>query len=119
MLKNIINFDEEVEAKIELTEIKLSKDEIFQIIINELAYLKKQNTTKNNNEELEKKFNEYKNIILEKDKKILELKKITENEEKTRPGSKEGSLYYSIKNHHLNYLLIFLKNCYLFQNLNR
>ena len=83
--KNIINFDEEIEAKIELTEIKLSKDEIFQIIINELAYLKKQNTTKNNNEELEKKFNEYKNIILEKDKKILELeKKITENEEKIK-----------------------------------
>ena len=83
--KNIINFDEEIEAKIELTEIKLSKDEIFQIIINELAYLKKQNTTKNNNEELEKKFNEYKNIISEKDKKIRELeKKITENEEKIK-----------------------------------
>ena len=46
--KNIINFDEEIEANIKLKEVKLSKDEIFQELIKEVIKLKK--GTKNNNE---------------------------------------------------------------------
>ena len=45
--KNIINFDEEVEANIELKEVKLSKDEIFQELIKEVIELKKGKNNKN------------------------------------------------------------------------
>ena len=58
--KNIINFDEEVEANIELKEVKLSKDEIFEELIKEVIKLKK-NTNNNNNSSISnEKINELK-----------------------------------------------------------
>ena len=40
--KNIINFDEQVETNLELNEVKLSKEEILQILIKEVFQSKKQ-----------------------------------------------------------------------------
>ena len=44
--KNIINLDEEVEANIELKEIKLNKEEIFNLLVNEEILLKKKKKIK-------------------------------------------------------------------------
>ena len=108
--KNIINLDEVVEANVELKEIKLSKDEIFQELIKEVIKLKKQKNTKKPEEEkkidikneiklsinnFKKEYDEkYKNLenkILLLEKKIIENeKKIVENEKKNENKIKKN-----------------------------
>ena len=88
--KNIINFDEEVDANIELKEVKLSKDDIFQELIKEVIKLKK--GTNNNNSlisneninELKKEMNsEINNLKKQYEEKLNNLEnKIMENEKK-------------------------------------
>ena len=55
--KNIINFDEEIEINIELKEVKLNKDDIFQVLINEVILLKKEGNKNENNEKIIKEIN--------------------------------------------------------------
>ena len=84
--KNIVNFDEEVETNLELEQIKLNKDDIFLILVNEVNSLKKKLSSKNEkpNEELvkenevkikgyiEQKINESKQEIIQKCEKFFE-----------------------------------------------
>ena len=84
--KNIVNFDEEVETNLELEQIKLNKDDIFLILVNEVNSLKKKLSSKNEkpNEELvkenevkikeyiEQKINESKQEIIQRCEKFFE-----------------------------------------------
>ena len=75
--KNIINFDEQVEINLELNEVKLSKEEILQILIKEVIQSKKQILL------LEKKVTEneqkydakIKDLKMDYEQKIEEIKK--------------------------------------------
>ena len=92
--KNIINFDEEVEANIKLKEVKLNKDDILQELLKEVIKLKNGSNNdkdlnsnekindlkKEMNEEInslrknyEEKINNLENKIVENEKKIKEL----------------------------------------------
>jgi WD40 repeat protein len=73
--KNIINLDEEVEANIELKEIKLNKEEIFNLLVNEVILLKKKEKNKNNDSINENFINNLKAEINSKEQKIVELEK--------------------------------------------
>ena len=73
--KNIINLDEEVEANIELKEIKLNKEEIFNLLVNEVILLKKKEKNKNNDSINENFINHLKAEINSKEQKIVELEK--------------------------------------------
>ena len=83
--KNIINFDEQVEVNLELKEVKLKENDIFQVLIKEVKQLKE--ICSNKDIYSEKIINELKreneNKCNELEKKILLLeKKIIENEDK-------------------------------------
>ena len=78
---NIINFDEEVETNLELKQIKLTKDDLINILLNEINELKfkKNNNSKNEliNENIDKKMDDLKNEINKDIQKLL-TKKLNE-----------------------------------------
>ena len=71
---NIINFDELVETSLELKEVKLTTEEIFEIIFNEVKNLKDQGMTKDFMDILDKRINDIKEDKSGKEKLINELK---------------------------------------------
>ena len=81
IFKGVINFDEEIETKLELKEIKLNKEEIFNTYFNEIYLIKNNEEFQLNNEikNLKEKINELENKIIENEKKyenkIKEIKK--------------------------------------------
>ena len=115
--KNIINLDNEVETNLELKKIKINKDEILFILLNEVNLLKNKLNEKSNNEikmkeYIDKKDNEIKNeIIVEKiniiDNKykdlINEIKK--EYEDKMKEFKNKQNEIISEMNKNLNLLL--------------
>ena len=87
IFKNIINFDEEIETKLELKEIKLNKEEIYNAFFNEIYLLKNNEEFQQNNEikYLKEKINELENKIIENEKKyenkIKEIKEIKKQQD--------------------------------------
>ena len=88
--KNIINFDEVVETNLELKQVKLSKDEIFEELIKEVIKLKKQGNKREtifeekksdlkNEINLEEKYNNLENKIIFLENKIVGNEKKYEN----------------------------------------
>ena len=81
VFKKIINFDEEIETKLELKKIKLNKEEIFNTFFNEIYLIKNNVEFHQNNEikNLKEKINELENKIIENEikyeNKIKEIKK--------------------------------------------
>ena len=75
--KNIINFDEQVETNLELNEVKLSKEEILQILIKEVFQSKKQILLLEKKViENEQKYNaKIKDLKIDYEQKIEEIKK--------------------------------------------
>ncbi len=84
--KNIINFDEVVEANLELKQVKLSKDEIFEELIKEVIKLKNQGNKREQTSEekksdlkneinLEEKYNNLENKIIFLENKFVENEK--------------------------------------------
>ena len=83
-MKNIINLDKEVETNLELKKIKLTKDDLINILLNEVNELKKNNQKKelindinSINEDINKKMDDLKNEINKDIQKIL-TKKLNE-----------------------------------------
>ena len=75
--KNIINFDEQVETNLELNEVKISKEEILQILIKEVIQSKKQILLLEKKViENEQKYNaKIKDLKIDYEQKIEEIKK--------------------------------------------
>ena len=79
IFKIIINLDNEIETNLELKKIKINKDDILYILINEVNILKNklnENKDKENKmkEYINNKNNEIKNEIIKENKKIIEEK---------------------------------------------
>ena len=80
-MKNIINFDEEIETNLELKKIKLTKDDLINILLNEVNEFKNKesfiqkdmfmNEIKNINENIDTKINDLNNEINKYIQKLL------------------------------------------------